>query len=325
MDNKAIAKRFGKRLPEISNLIAELEEARVFDRLEDGTIISRRMFSKSQKKEHISTIRSRAGEKGMANRWAGADNKSITKGDNKKITNITASSPTPTPPPTSTPKDLKKERREFNSSDVSLTKLLIQRMLENDEKAKVPEEDSKEFDTWINQIRLCRERDKRTEKEITEALEFSQSEGFWIPNIHSTKKLRDKIPTLLQQSRRNAEGAYKPSQIGRTPQAELDKDPIPTKLWEHTARIIASRSGDVPEFLQKKCLVFDDQKNIEKWKRAIGAKTRDLNQHAALLIRFVESQFTLKESAKKASVVKCSSCGSIVSNELTCASCGEEL
>ena len=48
MDNKAIAKRFGTKPSEINKLITELEEAQVFDRLEDDTIISRRMFRKSQ-------------------------------------------------------------------------------------------------------------------------------------------------------------------------------------------------------------------------------------------------------------------------------------
>ena len=105
MDNKAIAKRFKIPLKEINKLITELEQEQVFSRLEDGTIYSRRMYRNSKRKKELSRIRSRAGKKGMENRWKQTDNKDITKNNNKPITNITASSPTPTSTPTSTLKD----------------------------------------------------------------------------------------------------------------------------------------------------------------------------------------------------------------------------
>jgi len=100
MDNKAIAKRFGKSITNINKLVMELEEARVFSRLADGTIYSRRMYRRSKKRGKISKIRSKAGKEGMKKRWG----KSDKKGNNKKITKITAPTPSPTPSPTSTPK-----------------------------------------------------------------------------------------------------------------------------------------------------------------------------------------------------------------------------
>jgi len=104
MDNKSIARRF--RLPpkEVNKLITELESQQVFSRLEDGTIISRRMYRESKRKEELSRIRARAGRQGMQKRWKQTDNKN-NKDDNKKITNITASSLTPTLTPTVTLKD----------------------------------------------------------------------------------------------------------------------------------------------------------------------------------------------------------------------------
>jgi len=98
MDNNAIAKRFGDSITNINKMITELEEARVFSRLSDGTIISRRMYRESKKKKQISQIRSEAGKKGMTKRWQ--------KGNNKKITKITAPSPSSSPTPTVTPKDI---------------------------------------------------------------------------------------------------------------------------------------------------------------------------------------------------------------------------
>lgn len=95
LDNKSIAKRFGKSEKNINKLITELEEARVFSRLEDGTIYSRRMYKESKRKDKISLIRSLAGKKGMESRWQQDDGKAIAKSNNKTITKITASSPSP--------------------------------------------------------------------------------------------------------------------------------------------------------------------------------------------------------------------------------------
>jgi len=93
MDNKSIAKRFRLPLKEVNKLITELENQQAFSRLEDGTIISRRMYRDSKRKEELSRIRAKAGKKGMQRRWKQTDNKP----NNKKITNLTASSLTPPP------------------------------------------------------------------------------------------------------------------------------------------------------------------------------------------------------------------------------------
>jgi len=98
-----------------------------------------------------------------------------------------------------------------------LVDLLIQKMKENDPKAKTPLKDSNLYLTWADSVRLCIERDKRTEEEIIEAINFSQNDDFWKANILSTAKLREKLPTLLHQARR------KLAKEGRPKESDLQK------------------------------------------------------------------------------------------------------
>ncbi|GAJ07527.1 unnamed protein product, partial [marine sediment metagenome] len=63
-DNKTLAKIIGAHVSEIRPLLKELEMNNVFSRLDDGTIICRRLFRESGRKEEISKIRSKAGKKG---------------------------------------------------------------------------------------------------------------------------------------------------------------------------------------------------------------------------------------------------------------------
>jgi hypothetical protein len=80
-----LARVVGERLPETRKLLKELEDAGVYSVDERGVIFSRRMVREEQNRIHVSEERSRAGKKGMANRW-GTDNKSHNKPDNKSIT-----------------------------------------------------------------------------------------------------------------------------------------------------------------------------------------------------------------------------------------------
>jgi len=107
-----------------------------------------------------------------------------------------------------------KEPRKSEPCDTRLADLLIAGMLSNDEKAKVPKKGSGEYGKWVDQIRLCREQDGRSEREISAAILFSQSDPFWLSNIHSTAKLRKQLPTLLQQARREKDDNSRPSQAG---------------------------------------------------------------------------------------------------------------
>lgn len=69
IDNTTLARIAGIAEAEIDHVLVELEENRVFSRLPDGTIINRRMFNDSQRKEMISKIKAAAGKKGAEARW----------------------------------------------------------------------------------------------------------------------------------------------------------------------------------------------------------------------------------------------------------------
>ena len=58
--------------------------------------------------------------------------------------------------------------------------------------------------TWANDVRLMREIDKRTHREICELFKWASRDQFWHSNILSPAKLREKWDTLsLQQSQKN--------------------------------------------------------------------------------------------------------------------------
>jgi len=100
MDNKTLAKIVSSNIAEIKPLLKELENNKVFSRLEDGTVICRRVFNASERKSELSRIRSAAGSLGAKKRWQ--DNIAKDKKPNsKKMAKIATSSATPPVTPTS--------------------------------------------------------------------------------------------------------------------------------------------------------------------------------------------------------------------------------
>lgn len=95
-------------------------------------------------------------------------------------------------------------------TDLILTDLLINGILSNDSKAKVPEKETDLYFKWVNQARLMRESDKRPPEEIECLIRFSQEDEFWQSNILSMGKLREKATQLLLKAKR-----FKPDDIGR--------------------------------------------------------------------------------------------------------------
>lgn len=59
------------------------------------------------------------------------------------------------------------------------------------------------MDKWSDEVRLMRERDGRTEKQIEYLIRWSQENSFWRANILSTAKLREKWDTLVAQVQRD--------------------------------------------------------------------------------------------------------------------------
>jgi len=139
----------------------------------------------------------------------------------------------------------------LNNKDKILTNLLIEQIRQNDPKAKAPEKDSSLYVKWVDQIRLCREQDKRSESEIEVAIRFSQEDDFWKGNILSTAKLRKQMPTLLLQTQR-----FKPDEIGKAPPRE--KSPEENKrldlIEKRRSELIAKHKFDLgnADTLEKK-------------------------------------------------------------------------
>ncbi len=59
--------------------------------------------------------------------------------------------------------------------------------------------------SWVNDIRLMRERDGRAHSEILALFLWANQHHFWDTNILSPKKLRDKWETLIAQKRKGGE------------------------------------------------------------------------------------------------------------------------
>ncbi len=64
-----------------------------------------------------------------------------------------------------------------------------------------------DFDDWANDVRLMRERDERTDKEIRALFAWANRDSFWRTNILSPSKLRDKWLQLAARQRTNSRAA----------------------------------------------------------------------------------------------------------------------
>ncbi|VGM95174.1 phage replication protein O, N-terminal domain [uncultured Avibacterium sp.] len=85
----------------------------------------------------------------------------------------------------------KKSRFKFSDDDMTAAQWifgLVQKLSPN---VKPPS-----FENWANEIRLMRERDGRTHREICELFQWANQDSFWKVNILSPAKLREKWDQL---------------------------------------------------------------------------------------------------------------------------------
>lgn len=83
-----------------------------------------------------------------------------------------------------------------------LTKLLVKMMLQNNPNARIPKTE-KQKERWIDSLEKIHRLDGYSYDQIKKAIIWSQNNDFWKANILSTKKLREKMPTLVLQMDRN--------------------------------------------------------------------------------------------------------------------------
>lgn len=93
-----------------------------------------------------------------------------------------------------------KERKElkedvsFSEDELFLCELLKEKILGNNPKAKI-----KNGAGWYKECRLLLTRDERTRAEVESVIRWSQDDKFWMGNILSMGKLRDKFDQLYVQ------------------------------------------------------------------------------------------------------------------------------
>ncbi|WP_300752192.1 YdaU family protein [Janthinobacterium sp.] len=86
------------------------------------------------------------------------------------------------------------EKRRHTDDDEKCARWLFGRVLANNANAKQPN-----IAIWANEVRLLRERDKRTHAEICELFQWAQGDAFWRSNILSPAKLREKWDQLTMK------------------------------------------------------------------------------------------------------------------------------
>lgn len=94
----------------------------------------------------------------------------------------------------------------IDSFEMLCVETLIHSCLEVYPNSKVPST-QRDKEKWAVEIERMKKLDKRSEEDITKALQFAISDSFWKGNIRSAKKFREKFETLLIQSKNSKKGA----------------------------------------------------------------------------------------------------------------------
>jgi hypothetical protein len=93
--------------------------------------------------------------------------------------------------------DPESAKRPADPEDEKCARWLYGRQLDTNPDAKKPN-----FATWARHIRLMRERDGRTHRQICELFAWAKDDDFWSANIQSPEKLRKQWDTLTEQRMR---------------------------------------------------------------------------------------------------------------------------
>jgi hypothetical protein len=138
-----------------------------------------------------------------------ASNESRNTASNGVTPNVTNDPPVPLPVPRLTPENEKESPKSDAASatrtvsevfsvdsDEYQTALFLQRLIrENNPKAKKATE--RQLQAWANDVRLMRERDERELDDIRAVISWSQHDPFWLKNILSMGKFREKFDQLM--------------------------------------------------------------------------------------------------------------------------------
>jgi hypothetical protein len=114
------------------------------------------------------------------------------------------------------PKKERREQKPGDKEDEECARWMFEVMRDLNPTANEPN-----FKTWARDVRLIRECDGRTLKEIGGLFRWAQKDSFWCANILSPAKLRKQWDTLVMQRRRAELSAQpaEPKQLGKQGQA----------------------------------------------------------------------------------------------------------
>lgn len=218
-----LARMVGEPLEVVEGWLHELSEAGVYSIDDSGCIYSRRMV----RDEEIRTKRAAGGHLGgnpslkKPKKDAGEVGEKVNLPPNLEPTpassSASASSNTENPTSEQSPDKQKAKGRKKHGTqeDHDAARYIFGKVRTVDQTAKEPN-----WDSWANEVRLMREQDGRTHREICELFTWANSDSFWKSNILCPAKLREKW-TQLQAKRRTSAGHG-----GRTPEREnfIQKD-----------------------------------------------------------------------------------------------------
>lgn len=101
-------------------------------------------------------------------------------------------------------KDDETFKYEEGSIEIQLARLMIDTLLETKPDSKVPNRDVKSLQNWAQHIDYMIRLDKREPKAISNLFRWAQRDNFWMSNIRSPRKLREKWDTLELQKIRES-------------------------------------------------------------------------------------------------------------------------
>jgi predicted phage replisome organizer len=98
------------------------------------------------------------------------------------------------------PDEKQKPSKKYGEEHMQLAEHLKSQILANKPDARVPDN----LDSWADTFRLMVERDGRSCQQIAAVIDWCQSDDFWMANILSANKLREKFDQLELQMQRAA-------------------------------------------------------------------------------------------------------------------------
>lgn len=138
-------------------------------------------------------------------------------------------------PITNNQEPIKRSPRIFSDEDADDARAMFSAIQTLNPKHKPPD-----FDKWAEEIRLIRERDRRTRDEIIALFRWANADPFWQTNILSPAKLREKWDVLTMQTKRKDNAKTQQDTRSRAQRHSDKLDEIARASIERAGRALGS-------------------------------------------------------------------------------------